>query len=110
MRWLLDTSVYSQPLKKSPNLPALRRWKRVGDQFCLTSIVVTAEVERGLISMASERLWSGYRKLLEDRLEVLDTDAKVWKRFSEMKARQRIIGRGTPVTRAWRNRDHSDCR
>jgi tRNA(fMet)-specific endonuclease VapC len=92
MKWLLDTSVFFQPLKKSPNLTALERWKRTGDQSCLTSIVVTAEVEWGLHAIGSERLWSGYRQLLEDRLEVLETGPNVWHRFSEMKARQKKIG------------------
>jgi predicted nucleic acid-binding protein len=54
-----------------------------------TSIVVTAEVKWGLLSIGSERLWSGYRQLLEDRLEILETGANVWQRFSEMKARQK---------------------
>jgi tRNA(fMet)-specific endonuclease VapC len=92
MKWLLDTSVFSQPLKKSPNLSALRRWKEASDRSCLTSIVVIAEVEWGLLSVDSERLWNGYRKLLEDRLEVLETGQKVWKRFSEIKACQKKIG------------------
>ena len=92
MKWLLDTSVFSQPLKKSPNQAVLKRWKNVGDSSCLTSIVVTAEVEWGLMAIGSERLWSGYRQLLEDRLEVLETGSHVWKRFSEMKARQKKIG------------------
>ncbi|MGJ8696592.1 MAG: type II toxin-antitoxin system VapC family toxin [Verrucomicrobiaceae bacterium] len=92
MKWLLDTSVFSQPLKKSPNPTALERWKKVGDQSCLTSVVVTAEIEWGLLAIGSERLWSGYRQLLEDRFEVLETGAHVWKRFSEMKARQKKIG------------------
>ena len=92
MKWLLDTSVFSQPLKKSPNQTALERWKRTGDPSCLTSIVVTAEVECGLLAMGSERLWSGYRQLLEGRLDVLETGPNVWYRFSEMKARQKKIG------------------
>jgi tRNA(fMet)-specific endonuclease VapC len=92
MKWLLDTSVFSQSLKKSPDQSALERWKKVGDRSCFTSIVVTAEVEWGLLSIGSERLWSGYRELLEDRLEILETGANVWQRFSEMKARQKKIG------------------
>ena len=79
-------------VKKPPDQSALERWKKVGDRSCLTSIVVTAEVEWGLLSIGSERLWSGYRQLLEERLEVLETGANVWQRFSEMKARQKKIG------------------
>ena len=92
MKWLLDTSVFSQPLKKSPDRSALERWNKVGDLSCLTSIVVTAEVEWSLLTIGSERLWGGYRELLEDRLEILETGANVWQRFSEMKARQKKIG------------------
>jgi predicted nucleic acid-binding protein len=92
MKCLLDTSVFSQPSKKSPDQSALERWKEVGDRSCLTSIVVTAEVEWGLLPIGSERLWSGYRDLLEDRIEVLETGANVWQRFSGLKARQKKIG------------------
>lgn len=53
---------------------------------------MTAEVEWGLLSIGSERLWSGYRELLEDRLEILETGPHVWQRFSEMEARQKKIG------------------
>jgi len=46
-RFLLDTSVYSQPLKKQPDRTATGHWSAVGDDACAVSIVTCAEVEWG---------------------------------------------------------------
>jgi len=92
MSYLLDTSVFSQPLKKLPNLKTLERWEREGDSRCQTSIVVVSEILWGIKAAESDRLRHGYHTLLEDRLDVLPTDESVWHQFATMKARQRKIG------------------
>jgi tRNA(fMet)-specific endonuclease VapC len=92
MGWLLDTSIYSQVLKKRPILECLRKWEEMGDAQCVVSAVCLAEVEWGLNYAANERLWERYRELLEGRLEVLDVTTVTWRHFSRMKARQRLIG------------------
>ena len=48
MPYLLDTSVYSQPLKNRPVAAALRHWMRAGDKNFFTCEVCLAEVEYGL--------------------------------------------------------------
>jgi len=92
MRWLLDTSVYSQPLKKKPILTALKKWEELGDLDCVISSVCAAEVEWGLHYADKQSLWDRYHHLLEGRLEVLQVTANTWSQFAKMKARQRKIG------------------
>ena len=48
MAFLLDTSVYSQVLKRHPVAAALDRWQRAGDSDCRVSMVSVAELEWGL--------------------------------------------------------------
>ncbi len=92
MRWLFDTSVFSQRLKKRPIEEALKKWERAGDEQCVISAVCLAEVEWGLHDAGSEGLWSRYRGLLDGRLQVLEVTASTLGYFSRMKARQRMIG------------------
>lgn len=92
MIWLLDTSVYSQLLRRNAVVPALERWTAAGDPACAISEVTRAEVEYGLHREANPARWRRYRETLEHRLAVLDTDAEVWSGFALMKARQRKLG------------------
>lgn len=92
MNYLLDTSVFSQPLRRKPVEVSLLRWKERGDKACRVSIVTVAEVEWGLHFEDREQRWQRYARLLENRLECLDADADVWRMFARMKARQRRLG------------------
>lgn len=91
-RYLLDTSVFSQPLRRRPVLPALKRWSEVGDGRCCVSIVSVAEVEFGLNLENRDERRERYRTLLDGRLEVVSTDQAVWTEFARRKARQQILG------------------
>ena len=93
MRYLLDTSVYSQPLRKKPVEAALLRWKETGDSACAISAVTASEVEYGLQLENSARRREKFRFLLEGRLAVLPTDTVVWMEFARRKARQKKAGR-----------------
>jgi len=92
IRYLLDTSVFSQPLRNRPVMAALLRWKSAGDAACATCATVVAEIEFGLHLENREERWAKYRALIEERLDVLETDRSVWERFSRLKARQQILG------------------
>jgi tRNA(fMet)-specific endonuclease VapC len=94
--YLLDTSIYSQPLKRNRILPALERWQEVGDHRCRISRVTIAEVEWGLHYEDSERRWRSYRDDLQGTIEILPTDDAVWTAFAKMRAAQVKIGQ--PVT------------
>lgn len=91
-KYLLDTSVYSQPLRRSPVRAALEKWQGVGDGNCCISIVCKAEVEWGLLKSPNVKRDQIYQHLLVDRLDVLPTDTRTWELFSRIKARQIQIG------------------
>jgi len=92
MRYLLDTSVFSQPLKNKPSLAVLDRWDKAGDDQCCISLVVLAEIEWGLLRLANPKRDLCYEKLLRDRLPVLPTNEVCWAIFSKLKARQTLLG------------------
>ncbi|MEX1117445.1 MAG: type II toxin-antitoxin system VapC family toxin [Terrimicrobiaceae bacterium] len=92
-RYLLDTSVFSQPLRKNPVMASMERWRDVGDAACCVSAVSLAEVEFGLHLENRPERWEKFRLLLEGRLEVIPTDAGVWQDFAKRKARQQLMGR-----------------
>ncbi len=94
--YLLDTSVYSQPLRRRPVLAALNRWRETGDERCGISVVSVAEVEFGLHLEGREERHHRYRELLVGRLEIIPTEQEVWQDFARRKARQQILG--LPVT------------
>lgn len=95
-RYLLDTSVYSQPLRRQRVEAALAHWERSGDALCAVSAVTPAEVEWGLYKLSAPRLWKLYETVLRPRLVILPTDGAVWSRFAEMKATQAALGRPIP--------------
>ena len=66
---LLDTSVYSQPLRRRPVVQALKRWDTLGDAQCMVSVVSVAEVEFGLHLEASQN-----RRLRMGRLVELNAE------------------------------------
>jgi len=91
-RYLLDTSVYSQPLRRRPVMAALGRWRDAGDGHCRVSVVSIAEVEFGLHLEGRAERHERYRTLLTGRLGVVATDPAVWEEFARRKARQQILG------------------
>lgn len=90
--YLLDTSVYSQPLRRRPVMTALSRWREAGDERCGISVVTVAEVEFGLHLEGREERHGRYRELLVGRLEMIPTAERVWQDFARRKARQQILG------------------
>jgi len=89
--YLLDTSVFSQPLRRKPVLAALSRWRDVGDAACKVSIVTLAEVEFGIELEQSEHRREKYQHLLLDRLDSVACGTEVWQRFARVKARQQQL-------------------
>lgn len=92
-RYLLDTSIYSQPLRRRPDLAATHRWQKVGDSACAVSVVSVAEVEWGLHKLASPATWTRYEALLKPRLVIVPSAVLAWSRFSRLKAAQMSLGR-----------------
>ena len=83
---LLDTSVYSQPIRKAPLRSVQRRWAVLGDRSLSTSVICEAEVLQGLVAKGSERLWQAYRSVLKGRVHVLPVDLRVAELYARVQA------------------------
>jgi predicted nucleic acid-binding protein len=69
--YLLDTSIYSQPLKRRPLPSVIDRWKEIGDGACNVSVFCELEVLQGLEMSAGDRLHDLYHAVLKDRLSII---------------------------------------
>lgn len=94
---LLDTSVYSQPIKKRPLISVIEKWKGMGDSAFCTSIICEAEVLQGLEMKNSERLWKVYNEMLKDRIPILNLDLNIVKLYAKYQAVFRKKGKPRPV-------------
>lgn len=92
MKYLLDTSVCSQPIKRHPVRAALERWDSENPESVATSVVCLAEIEWGLHKLGSERRWIGYRRVILPSLKSLPVDGAVWSKWAALKARQEDLG------------------
>ncbi len=93
MVYLLDTSVYSQPLKNRPSKSALARWMSAGDAMCVTCEACLAEVEYGLHKENNPQRFAKFSAILYRRIKILPINRTVWSEFSHMKAKQDSVGR-----------------
>lgn len=84
--YLLDTSVFSQPIRKQPHPAAMGRWATLGHEALAVATPVLAEIEFGLHRKRSEKLWLAYTALLATRLVCLDFDRESASHFARLKA------------------------
>lgn len=92
-RFLLDTSVYSQPIRPRPVSECQQKWREAGDGRLAVPTISIAEIEYGLCLKNSEKLWAAYCSILKGRLESFEFTAPVASVFGEMKSRQTQIGK-----------------
>ena len=97
MTHLLDTSVYSQPIRRAPLRSVQRRWAALGDRSLSTSVICEAEVLQGLEAKGSERLWKAYRSVLRGCVRVLPVDVAVAERYARLQADFTRRGRTRPA-------------
>jgi predicted nucleic acid-binding protein len=83
---LLDTSVYSQPIRLRPLPSVMQRWKSLGDSRVAVSVVTISEILYGLERSNSDRLRSAYHEILEGRLLAIPVNERVAAAFALMKA------------------------
>jgi len=83
---LLDTSVYSQRLRKHPHAGTVSRWSVLGDSALAISTLCEAELLFGLEKRGSTRLWTEYEQFLKNKLVVLPPDRKVIEIYAKIKA------------------------
>lgn len=94
---LLDTSVFSQPIKDYPNENVLERWSSVGDSAVCTSSICLAEVLQGLESRESAKYWARYKALLMNRYPVMIFDQQVAQTYAKLAAELRRTEKPKPV-------------
>jgi len=83
---LLDTSVYSQRLRRHPHPGTVRRWSGLGNASLAISTICEAEVLFGLEKKNSVRLWTEYEHYLKHQLVVLPLDRKAIETYARIKA------------------------
>lgn len=94
---LLDTSVFSQPIKDRPVSGVLERWGDLGEESVCTAAICLAELLQGLEDRGSEKYWRRYRELLRNRYPVLSFDAAVAGTYGRLAAELRRQGRPRPA-------------
>ena len=92
-KYLLDTTVYSQPIRPFPNPNCQLRWQKLKDSQLAVPAMGIAELEFGLFLKNAERLWAAYRSILKGRLKIFDFDESSASVFGELKAKQTQSGK-----------------
>ncbi|MBU0678170.1 MAG: type II toxin-antitoxin system VapC family toxin [Verrucomicrobia bacterium] len=97
LAYLLDTSVFCQPIKDHPVEAVLERWSSIGDSAVCTSALCCAEVRAGLESRKSDKYWQRYSELLHDQYQVLPFDEETARTYAELSSQLKSTGKTKPV-------------
>jgi len=96
---LLDTSVYSQPIKKKPVQTAMDRWQALGDTSVVISAICEAEMLFGIRDEKRQypesKIIQNYESILKGRYDILPVDANVASIYADL--RTDCKKRGKPV-------------
>jgi tRNA(fMet)-specific endonuclease VapC len=95
--YLLDTSVYCQPLKRKPLEAVVERWKTVGDSMCRISVFCEMEVLQGLHTAGSAELFYLFEQVLKDRIASLPFTSEDAAVYAELQAGAISRGNTRPV-------------
>jgi len=98
---LLDTSVYSQPIRKKPVQAAIDRWQALGDTSLVTCAICEAEILYGIHNekrkYPESKIANAYETLLKGRFDVLPIDAAVSAIYAELRCDCDAQGRQVPA-------------
>lgn len=97
MTYLLDTSVYSQLLKRTPHPGVLKRWKPLPDHEIAIAAPVEMELLYGIALSPSPNLPLLYEKMLKGRFPILAFDAAAARQYAEWQAAAVRQGQTRPV-------------
>ena len=89
---LLDTSVFSQPLKRKPVKVALDRWAALGDARLAVSVISEAEVRYGIEWTGAAVQRQEFESTLVKRLPILIVDSAVAQTYAIIRADLRHRG------------------
>jgi tRNA(fMet)-specific endonuclease VapC len=98
---LLDTSVFSQPLRKTPVQFALDRWSHHGDANLVACTVCEGEVLFGIEKNASEKLAALYASTLQHRLNILQICSGVAGTYAKLRAESEKRGQQIADNDLW---------
>lgn len=94
---LLDTSIYSQPIKNHANEAVLQRWSAMDDRLIAVSAVCHFEVLAGLRQRNSRSYWDRYRAILEHRHRILPFDEACGTVMAELHVALSTMGKPRPL-------------
>lgn len=94
---LLDTSVYSQPIRDIPLEQVMERWSALNEQSICISAVVHAELMQGLLARESKKFWTRYHELLANQYPVLPFDSAVAETYSRLVVELQKVGQPKPI-------------
>jgi len=98
LSYLLDTSVYSQPIRDTPIEKVMQKWSDRPDNRLCISAIVHAEIIQGLADRNSLKYWRRYRELLENRYVIVPFDADVADTYGRLTAALKKTGKPRPIT------------
>src|SRR5688572_17428992 len=98
---LLDTSVYSQPIRRVPHPEVVKRWQLLGDTSLVTCAVCEAEVLFGIEKEkrrnSSTKIGTRYDTLLKGKLDILPVDAAVAAVYATLRCECEARGQNIPA-------------
>ena len=94
---LLDTFIYSQPIKKKPLETVITNWNSISDQNLCISIFCETEILQGLEMKQSYNLWNAYNSILKDSLPIIYFSMEAAKLYAKIQANCVKKGRTRPV-------------
>jgi len=97
MKILLDTSVYSQPIKKKPLPAVIAHWKARPESDYAVSAICEMETLYGIRLRDSKTLQLAYRRILMGRFPVLPFDERCAAKYAELQAAFVKKGQTHPV-------------
>lgn len=97
MRDLLDTSVFSQPLRAIPNPRMMARWSDHNVEELATSAVVIAEVLSGIEQLGSAMLRRPFNSILRPFYQALPFDDAVAATYAALQGELKRLGRPRPI-------------
>jgi tRNA(fMet)-specific endonuclease VapC len=86
MKILLDTSVYSQPIKRHPLPSVIARWKAGKESDYAVSAICELEVLYGIRLSGSAQLERAWETILRGRFPVLPFDTDCAARYASLQA------------------------
>ena len=97
LRFLLDTSVYSQPIRRVPRSEIVHRWKAEGDRSLAVSIFCEMEVLQGMEMSSSVHIRRRFERILSGRLTILPFTLEEARIYARLQASAVRTGRTRPV-------------